>query len=47
MVRSVHISGSLCIVYEHTDLSDGERLSGSLSSHKWFAVCSFATHRLV
>jgi len=47
LVRSVQISGSLCVLLEHTFVSGVECLSGSLSSNKWFAVCTFGTHRYV
>ena len=44
MVHPVHLSGSLCVVMEHTRVLVVECLTGSPSSTKWFAVCSFGTH---
>ena len=45
--RLVQISGSLCVLLEHTRVSGVECLSGSLSSNKWFTVCTFGTHTWV
>jgi len=47
VVSSVQISGSLCVVLEHTYVLGVQTLSGSLSSNKWFAVCYFGTHTCV
>jgi len=47
VVSSVQISGSLCVVLEHTRVSGVKTLSGCLSSNKWFAVCNFETQTCV
>jgi len=43
VVTSVHLSGSLCVVLEHRHVLVVKTLNGSLSSNKWFAVCTFGT----
>jgi len=44
VVSSVQLSGSLCVILEHTRVSGVEGLSGQRSSPKWFVVCNFGTH---
>jgi len=48
VVRPIHLSGSLCVLLEYKHVSQGvECPSGSPSSNKWFAVCTFGTHTYV
>jgi len=47
VVSSVQISGSLCVVLEHTRVLGVKTLSGYLRSIKWFVVCCFGTHTRV